>query len=209
MTPVMSFFIFVSSLLFCSIGLGESFTGLIPFWVKRSPSRRVRFLVFLVGSFFLLTSAPVRAESKRPGKFSGKVSGVNSGHELIVQEADNTHKINLYGILSPSKGAPQAEKARLFLETIAFGRVVEVEIVSPSAPRRLYALVRMDGKNLNEEILREGLAWVNKKACFLDVCEKWEALQEEAKAAKKGVWSDPSGTPPWEKGKPKRSRKMR
>lgn len=208
MKPLINFFIFVSSL-FCFIGLRENFRGLIPFWVKASPSRKARFLLLFVGGFFLFASAQAQAQSKRPGKFSGKVSGVYSGHQLIVQEADTTHKINLYGILSPSKGAPQAEKARLFLERLAFGWVVEVELVPPRDSRRRYALVRLEGRNLQDEILREGLAWVNKKACFLDVCKKWEALQEEAKAAKRGIWSDPSGTPPLKKGKGKRSRKMR
>lgn len=206
MTPLISFLIFLPSF-FCFIGLGKSPTGLIPLLLKACTFRKASILVFYLGAFFVLASSQAQADGKGPGKFSGKVSGVNSGHQLMVQEGDNTHKVNLYGILSPSKGAPQAEKARVFLEQIAFGRVVEVEIVPPSDPRRLYALVRLDGKNLNEEILRQGLAWVNHKACFLEVCKKWEALQEEAKAAGRGVWSDPSGTPPWEKGTGKRGKK--
>lgn len=139
----------------------------------------------------------------------GKVSGVFSGHLLMVQEGDKTHRVNLYGILSPSKGAPQGEKARVFLEQIAFGRVVKVEPIAPVDPKRIYALVNLEGVNLNEEMLKQGLAWVNEQACILDVCKSWKGLQEQAKEARKGVWSDSTGPPPWEKGAGKRSKKAR
>lgn len=201
---LISFFIFLPSF-FCFIGLGNMLEGLAPLDGKESWFTKLELQLGTT----LPAAAQTRAYSKKAVSFSGKVSGVLSGHLLIVQEGDKTHRVNLYGILSPSKGAPQGEKARSFLEQVAFGRVVEVEPVPPVDPKRIYALVHLEGLNLNQEMLSQGLAWVNENACILDVCRSWKALQQEAKDAGKGIWGDPSGAPPWEKGEGKRGKKRR
>jgi len=205
---LVSFLIFLSSL-FCFIGLGNNSRGLIPSPKKETCFEKAGIQLFSTPTPLPPAAAQTQADSKRRETFSGKVSGVLSGHLLIVQEGEKTHRVNLYGVLSPSKGAPQGEKARGLLEQIAFGRVVKVEPIEPFDPKRIYALVHLEGRTLNEEMLRQGLAWVNENACILDVCKNWKSLQQEAKDSTKGIWSDPRGTPPWEKGEGKRRKKMR
>ncbi len=196
-----SLFILTPSLL-NSFGLEKAPGGLILAW-KIFCSRKATIHGFLLGLALAMASVQSQADIRTPSSFSGKVSGVRSGHTLIVQEGDRTHKVNLYGVISPSPGAPQAEKARAFLEQIAFGRMVKVEAVAPLSPRVLYAFVQLGDQNLNEEMIRQGLAWVNQEACAMEICQRWKTLQEEAKAAQRGIWSDPSKAPLLEKGRGK------
>jgi micrococcal nuclease len=198
-SPLRSFLMFLPSL-FYSIGRGPRPAGLRPLVPKGTRPRPSIPLAPCLVILVALTPAWARSASVEPEGFTGKVSGVESGHVLIVQEGDKTHRVHLYGILSPSKGAPQAGKARGVLEELAFGKLAQVVPVPPRDPKRIYAMVRLGETNLNEEMLRRGLAWVNPKACALPVCEKWRALQEEARAGSLGLWSDPSGAPPWERG---------
>lgn len=209
---------FIASLS-CFIGRNTRGNGLGPreaaFLFPRSEpdSRRAGPITFLGGLVALLALAACpqncwgQASSQLPERFSGKVSGVESGHELVVQEVERTYRVRFYGVVSPSKGNPQAGKASRFLEELAFGQVVQVEPVPPRDPKHIYAIVRLQGKTLNEEMLRQGLAWVHPRACTLPVCKAWKSLEEEAKAGSKGLWADPRAVPPWEAGKNKKQRR--
>jgi hypothetical protein len=48
---------------------------------------------------------------------------------------------------------------------------------------------------LNEDLLRAGLAWHYTQ---YDRSEKLAKLEQEARAAKRGLWADPNPMPPWE-----------
>ena len=62
--------------------------------------------------------------------------------------------------------------------------------------RTAAATVLLDGRNLNQELIRAGLAWWYRQ---------WERresvlrdLEQEARAAERGLWSDPKPVEPWE-----------
>ena len=57
-------------------------------------------------------------------------------------------------------------------------------------------IIPPDGRNLNHELVRAGLAWwyqyyARRETVLRD-------LEEEALVAKRGLWSDPQPVPPWE-----------
>ena len=75
--------------------------------------------------------------------------------------------------------------------------------MSLSAPQgvdrygRVVAVVWLPGgESLQAALLRAGLAWVWPRYC--KDCEKWQALQDAARATGKGLWWEPDPTPPWE-----------
>ena len=63
---------------------------------------------------------------------------------------------------------------------------------------RTVALVAVEKKLLNEELLKAGLAWVYKYNCSEPICESWKNYQLRAKFDKRGLWSEPDPVPPWE-----------
>jgi micrococcal nuclease len=62
--------------------------------------------------------------------------------------------------------------------------------------RTVAEIILPDGRNLNQELVRARLAWWYRQFAKRD--SVLPALEQEARAAKRGLWSDPSPVPPWE-----------
>jgi len=60
------------------------------------------------------------------------------------------------------------------------------------------ANVIIDGKSLNEELVKAGYAWVYPQYCKIPACQKWYQYEAEARAQKIGLWSHPNPIPPWD-----------
>jgi endonuclease YncB( thermonuclease family) len=67
-------------------------------------------------------------------------------------------------------------------------------------------MIYNDKTLLNEELVREGSAWVYPDYCRRDICGKWYVLSVNAHDVKKGLWADPNRVPPWEFRRKKRNR---
>ena len=55
--------------------------------------------------------------------------------------------------------------------------------------------VYYDDKNLNEELLKAGLAWHFKR---YSNDEKLQAMEDQARANKIGLWQESNPIPPWD-----------
>lgn len=53
-----------------------------------------------------------------------------------------------------------------------------------------------DGRDLNQELVRSGMAWWYRKYAASD--KTLEKLEDEARSEKIGLWSDPNAEAPWE-----------
>ena len=56
----------------------------------------------------------------------------------------------------------------------------------------------VDGKSLNEEIVKAGFAWVYNKYCKKPICGQWKQYENTARGRKIGLWSMKNPVPPWE-----------
>ncbi len=103
----------------------------------------------------LLTTFPCLAWA-----WSGMVVGVTDGDTIKVMGSHNKQvKIHLYGIDCPEKSQAFGKKAKQFTSGMVFGKIVEVDPVTVDRYGRTIALVYdTDGKSLNEELIRAGLA---------------------------------------------------
>ena len=52
-----------------------------------------------------------------------------------------------------------------------------------------------DGRELNQELLRLGLAWWYER--YAQDCQACDQAQKAAQAARVGLWADHDPTPPW------------
>jgi len=66
------------------------------------------------------------------------------------------------------------------------------------------ALVAVNKRLLNEELVKAGYAWVYDYYCSEPICESWKNFQLRAKFDKRGLWADPNPIPPWEFRRKKR-----
>jgi endonuclease YncB( thermonuclease family) len=130
---------------------------------------------------------------------TGEVVKVADGDTITILTPEREQvKIRLYGIDTPERKQPYSRKAGQFTSSLVAGKKVQVEVYDNDRYGRIVGVVFADGVNVNEEILRAGYAWQYRKYCKADFCDDWLKLEEQAKAAKLGLWSEPKAMPPWE-----------
>lgn len=130
--------------------------------------------------------------------WSGKVVGVADGDTITVLRDKEQVRIRLYGIDTPERGQAFSKKAKQFTSDMVFGKLVEVELVDIDRYGRTVALVTVFQRLVNEELVNAGFAWVYTRYCDRPICERWKVLEYEAREAKRGLWSEPNPTAPWE-----------
>ncbi|MFC1523399.1 thermonuclease family protein [Thermodesulfobacteriota bacterium] len=133
--------------------------------------------------------------------WSGKVVSVNEGDMITVVKNGRHITVRLFGIDCPEKNQAFGEEAKKFTAAMTAGKTVAIEEVSRERFDRLVGIVRVDGRCINEELVRAGLAWARVKYCKKMICATWPALEDKARQARIGLWIAPNPIPPWEWGK--------
>ena len=62
--------------------------------------------------------------------------------------------------------------------------------------RTVAEIILPDGRNLNQELVRAGLAWWYQQYARRELILR--DLEQEARAARRGLWKDPQPVPPWD-----------
>lgn len=133
-----------------------------------------------------------------------------------------TVNVRLYGVDSPLvvRRQPYGKEAKAYATRRLMGRVVKVQPLpglvkglwyrpKKFVPHddlhwdgnihtrydRVIALVYVDGVNISEEYLTNGIAWWYKP--FVPFERGYKHLQDEARKARKGLWALPDPIPPW------------
>ena len=154
-------------------------------------SKRISSVIYLALFFFLMLPCPVWA-------WSGKVIGVADGDTITVLNDKHPVKIRLYGIDCPEKRQPFGKRAKQFTSDLVFGKDVDIEPVAVDRYGRTVAFVRVESVRVNEELIKEGLAWVYLHYCKLPLCTDWQSLELAAQAEKRGLWGDSKHIAPWD-----------
>lgn len=130
---------------------------------------------------------------------SGKVISVADGDSLSVLEAGGgSKKIRLYGIDCPELQQAGGREAAAFTEETALFAKVSLTLMHSDRYGRAVAIVTLpDGRVLNEELIRNGHAWVEQRHCRAPQCASWKRLEKKARANRIGLWQAPSPVPPW------------
>ncbi|MEP7076620.1 MAG: DUF3761 domain-containing protein [Acidobacteriota bacterium] len=132
----------------------------------------------------------------------GTVTAVNSGDTITLRDlANEEHSIRLSGISAPE--GDEAQLAKADLESLIMGKTVKI-VLQKFDLTDLAGKVLVDGKNINSELLRAGLAWHNQFSVLQTDEDRqlYADAEAYAKAGKIGVWSNPNAVPPWESRPP-------
>ena len=111
----------------------------------------------------------------------------------VLDSSNNQHKIRLQGIDAPEKGQAFGKASGRFLSGLVAGREVRVAWTKLDRYGRILGTVFVDGKDVNLEMLKAGLAWHYKK---YDSTPAYAQAESEARAAKRGLWADTNPIPP-------------
>jgi endonuclease YncB( thermonuclease family) len=131
---------------------------------------------------------------------SGRVIKVADGDTITILTEDFTQiKVRLHGVDCPERKQDFANKAKIFTSGLVFGKVVNVAALNKDRYGRTIGIVSLpDGRILNRELLKAGLAWHYKK---YDSSSEWANLELEARKRKVGIWSMKNPIAPWEQRK--------
>jgi endonuclease YncB( thermonuclease family) len=152
---------------------------------------RARGAAAAAGLVLGLLAGAVRAEP-----FTGRVVAVTDGDTLKVLHGRRVEVVRLQGIDAPERRQAHGTRARQFAAGLAHGRPVTVLDRGRDRNGRLLAeVVLPDGRSLNQELVRAGYAWWFRRYSA-DV--RLARLEDDARAARRGLWADARPVPPWE-----------
>lgn len=126
----------------------------------------------------------------------GKVIAVVDGDTLTVLSDREQFKVRLVQIDAPEKAQPFGQKSKQSLSDLCFGKSATLADQGKDKYRRTLARVTCNGIDANAEQVRRGMAWVYRKYAPKD--SPLYAVEDEAKAARRGLWADAEPVPPWE-----------
>lgn len=127
--------------------------------------------------------------------FLSTVIGISDGDTLTVLHDQQQIKVRLAEIDAPEKAQAFGAKAKQSLSDMCFGKTAEIATQAKDRYGRTVARVRCDGIDANAEQVRRGMAWVYIKYSHDSALPLFE---QEARAARRGLWSDPNPVPPWD-----------
>jgi len=133
---------------------------------------------------------------------SGRVVKVADGDTVTVLDATNTqHRIRLEGIDAPESHQDFGTQSKRNLSSLIFDRDVTVVYDKTDRYGRLVGKILLDGKDINLEQIKAGLAWHYKEYEREQAPEDREIYaraEDEARRARRGLWVDANPVEPSE-----------
>ena len=127
--------------------------------------------------------------------FTAKVIVVTDGDTVIVLRDGQKVKTRLANIDAPEKAQPFGKQSRDSLLEMVGKKQVQIDSQAVDQYGRLVGLISVDGLNVNEEQVRRGMAW---EYSHFHRDETYRALQNEARQAQRGLWTQYNPQAPWQ-----------
>lgn len=148
---------------------------------------RTMLLIMLLGS---------RIATAHAEQFTGKVIVVLDGDTVMLARSSGPPvKVHLAGIDAPEKTQPGGMASKKSLAELVLRKQVSVDTRAVDNYGRLIAHLTMDGKSINEEQVRRGMAW---EYSHYHGNKAYIELQSDAQQARRGLWVQTSPLPPWQ-----------
>ena len=187
-------------------------------------NRDMKKIILLAAALLMLSCSCQNMTESRPSRLAASVTGCLSGRDTIgvvlhvsrVIDGDTFEGrldnggnpgvnpwmlqltkivVRISGIDAPERGQWYGDVATLHLQWLISGKAVGLKLKQKDTYGRWIATVYLNGADISEEMLKEGLAWHYKEH---DSNPCYAQLEAEAKQAGLGLWSDDRAVPPWE-----------
>ena len=128
--------------------------------------------------------------------FTGKVVAVKDGDSIVVLRDKEQVEIRLLDIDCPELAQTFGRQAKKQTSDLCLGKAVTLKANGKDKyDRTLAHVILPDGKELNRELVKSGLAWWYRKYSDDKSLGKLEA---DAKKNKRGLWTDVKPVAPWD-----------
>ena len=132
--------------------------------------------------------------------FEGRVVEIVDGDTVGVMHDGRAERIRLNGIDAPEKRQAFGRRAQDYLGEMIFQQTVRVVVRSKDRYGRTVADLYLGKKQVNQEMVRAGMAWWFRRYAPRD--QVLRELEEQAREAGLGLWADADATAPWNFRKP-------
>lgn len=127
---------------------------------------------------------------------SGRIARVSDGDTIVLLTEDKEQvKIRFASIDCPEKTQDFGNKATLFVRELCYNKKVKVIKTGTDRYGRTLGMLYVDSINVNEALVRNGLAWHYKR--YSD-SHRLDSLEQLARKKKLNIWSLPKPISPWE-----------
>jgi micrococcal nuclease len=134
-------------------------------------------------------------------EFQAVVTAVQDGDEFEVVAEDKKYTIRLQSIDCPEDGQAFSAKAKLFVDAMCRNKTVTIRKSTIDPRGRIVAeVILADGRSVSKELLKAGYAWHFKR---YSQDKELDALEQEARKQKKGLWIEENPVAPWDYKKSK------
>jgi endonuclease YncB( thermonuclease family) len=124
------------------------------------------------------------------------VVGITDGDTITVRCAGRPTAVRLHGVDAPERAQAFGTRAKQFVGAVAFGKTVTVSRRGVDRYGRTLADVTLpDGRDLGQELVRAGYGWWFRRYA---ADARLAALEAQARATRRGLWTDPDPVRPWE-----------
>lgn len=158
------------------------------------------FLSVVVILLLLSAGNTASAETLR-----GMVKTVYDGDTVvIVGRGTGRVTLRLYGIDAPetrkpkSPGQPYGSQARRVLMYKLLGKEITAEVQDRDQYGRTVAVVQLGGRDINAEMVAEGMAWAYRQYLAGPYASQYISLETKARRQHRGLWRENNPQPPWE-----------
>ncbi len=133
---------------------------------------------------------------------TGRDISIDDGETItLFYSSDAQYRIRLEGIDAPELHQSFGEQSRQSLSGMIFGKDVSVSYQKIDQYGRLVGKILLDGKDINLEQVKAGLAWHYKEYQREQTPEDRDAYakaEAEARAARRGLWQDSNPIEPYQ-----------
>ena len=140
---------------------------------------------------FLSLSLLARGQS-----YTGTGHAVLDGDTIrLLRDTGQIVQVDLYGIDAPELGQPYGVKAARAARRAVFKKRVHAVVEGRDEDGRPLFVLRVDDQVLNEQLVRAGRAWWDRRRASHD--DRLRRLEQQARADNRGLWAQPDPVPPW------------
>ena len=130
----------------------------------------------------------------------GRVVRVVDGDTIVVDHGQR-ERVRFSAIDTPERDQPWGDSATREMRRIAAGKDVRVDWYKKDRWGRLIGNVFVDGEDVGLLMVERGMAWHFKRYAHEQTAgdrEAYAQAEKAARAARRGLWSDPQPIPPWD-----------
>ncbi len=171
------------------------------------PSRSLKKYFRILSTSFCILALPILLPPKEVQPFTRTAEGivfeVTDGDTIKLETKEGTKlKIRFYGLDAPESpkfnrktgqiskpGQAFGKEAGDVLASKILGKKVKVDVLDIDRYRRMVSIVWLGDRNINLEMVREGMAEAYKEYLRGPLRAQFLEAEKEAKIAKKGIWS--------------------